>query len=58
MTEKISSSWYYDIKEMYNIEIAHKNKSLFLFHINACPFKVGLSPSKKNFILLASLKDL
>ena len=35
--EKISSSKYYDIEEMRNIEISHKNKSLSLFHINACP---------------------
>ena len=34
--EKISSSKYYDIDEMHNIEIPHKNKSLSLFHINAC----------------------
>ena len=35
-SEKISSSKYYDIEEMHNIEIPHKNKSLSLFHINAC----------------------
>ena len=34
--EKITSSKYYDIDEMHNIEIPHKNKSLSLFHINAC----------------------
>ena len=34
--EKIASSKYYDIDEMHNIEIPHKNKSLSLFHINAC----------------------
>ena len=34
--EKISSSKYYDIEEVHNIEISHKNKSLSLFHINAC----------------------
>ena len=34
--EKISSSKYYDIEEMHNIEIPHKNKSLSQFHINAC----------------------
>ena len=33
-SEKISSSKYYDIEEMHNIEIPHKNKSLSLFHIN------------------------
>ena len=34
--EKISSSKYHDIDEMHNIKIPHKNKSLSLFHINAC----------------------
>ena len=34
--KKISSSKYYDIEEMHNIEIPHKNKLLSLFHINAC----------------------
>ena len=34
--QKITSSKYYDIDEMYTIEIPHKNKSLSLFHINAC----------------------
>ena len=34
--EKIYSSKYYDIEEMHNIEISHKNKSVSLFHINAC----------------------
>ena len=34
--EKVCSSKYYDIEEMHNIEIPHKNKSLSLFHINAC----------------------
>ena len=37
--ENISSFKYYDIDEMYNIEIPHKNKCLFLFQINAYPFK-------------------
>ena len=32
----MSSSKYYDIEEMHNIEIPPKNKSLSLFHINAC----------------------
>ena len=36
--ENISSFKYYDIDEMHNIEIPHKNKCLFLFHINAYPF--------------------
>ena len=34
--ENITSSKYYDIDEMHNIEIPHQNKSLSLFHINAC----------------------
>ena len=34
--EKICSSKYYDLEEMGNIEIPHQNKSLSLFHINAC----------------------
>ena len=35
--EKVCSSKYYDIEEMHNIKIPHKNKSLSLFYINACP---------------------
>ena len=34
--EKISSSKYHDNEEMHNIEMPHNNKSLSLFHINAC----------------------
>ena len=34
--EKISSSKYYDMEEMHNIEIPHKNIPPSLFHINAC----------------------
>ena len=37
--EKISSSKYYHIEEMHNIEIPHNNKSLSLFHIN--PFSLN-----------------
>ena len=33
--EKISSSKYYDINEMHDNKMPHKNKSLSLFHINA-----------------------
>ena len=33
--EKVCLSKYYDIEEMCNIEIPHKNTSS-LFHINAC----------------------
>ena len=34
--EKVASSKYYDIDEMHNIEIPHKNKPLSLFHRNSC----------------------
>ena len=34
--DKKKKKKYYDIEEMYNIEIPHKNKSLSLFNINAC----------------------
>ena len=34
--ENISLSKYYDIDEMRNIKISHKNKLLSLFNINAC----------------------
>ena len=37
--EEICSSKYYDIQEMRNIKIPHKNKSLSLFYINACSLK-------------------
>ena len=32
----MSSSKYYDIDEMHNIEKPPKNRMLFLFHINTC----------------------
>ena len=32
----MSSTKYYDIEEMHNIEIPHNNKSLSPSHINAC----------------------
>ena len=58
--EKISSSKYYDIEEMHNIEISHNNKSLSLFHINACSLNKNfddlqhlLSCTKKNFDIIA-----
>ena len=35
--EKVCSSKYFDIEEMCTIKIPHKNKSLSLFHVNACP---------------------
>ena len=53
--EKIASSKYYDIDEMHNIGIPHKNKPLSLFHVNACPLNKNfddlrnlLSCTKKN----------
>ena len=58
--EKITSSKYYDIDEMHNIEIPHKNKLLSLFHINACSLNKKfdglqhlLSCTKKNFDIIA-----
>ena len=58
--EKISSSKYYDIKEMHNIEIPHNNKLLSLFHISACSVIKNfddlqhlLSCTKKNFDIIA-----
>ena len=33
--ERTASSTYHDIDEMHNFKIPHKNKSLFLFYINA-----------------------
>ena len=58
--EKIASSKYYDIDEMHNIEIPHKNKSLSLFHINACSLNKNfddlqhlLSCTQKNFDIIA-----
>ena len=58
--EKIASSKYYDIDEMHNIEIPHKNKSLSLFHINACSLNKSfddlqhlLSSTKKFFGIIA-----
>ena len=58
--EKTCSSKYYDIEAMRNIEISHKNKSLSLFHINACSLKKKfddlqhlLSCAKANFDIIA-----
>ena len=58
--EKIASSKYYDIDEMHNIEIPHKNKSLSLFHINACSLNKNfddlqhlLSCTKTKFDIIA-----
>ena len=58
--EKISSSKYYDIEEMHNIEIPQKNKSFSLFHINACSLNKNfddlqhlLSCTKTKFDIIA-----
>ena len=58
--EKIASSKYYDIDEMRNIEIPHKNKSLSLFHLNACSLNKNfddlqhlLSCKRKTFDIIA-----
>ena len=58
--EKISSSKYYDIEEIHNIEIPHDNKSLSLFHINACSLNKNFddlqhlfSCTEKNFDIIA-----
>ena len=54
--ENISSSKYYDIDQMHNVRISSKNKSLSLFHINACSlnkkivdFQSGLCCTKTSF---------
>ena len=56
VTPQISSSKYYDIDEIHNVEIPNKNKSLSLFHINACSYNRNfddhqhlLSWAKNNF---------
>ena len=60
MTLKIASSKYYDIDEMHNIKIPHKNKFLSLFHINACSLYKNfddlqhlLSCTQNNFDIIA-----
>ena len=57
--EKVCSSKYYDIEEVANIEIPHKNKSLSLSHLNACSLNKRfddlqhlLSCTKKNFDII------
>ena len=57
---KMCSFKYYDIEEMGNIEISHKNKSLSLIHINACSLNKNfddlqhlLSCTKRNFDIIA-----
>ena len=59
--EKISSSKYYDIEEMHNIEIPQKNYSNYsFFHINACSLNKNfddlqhlLSCAKTKFDIIA-----
>ena len=53
--EKISTSKYYDIDEMHNLKIPHKNKSLSLFHINACSLNKNFDDLKH---LLSSTKTV
>ena len=60
LTLKIAFSKYYDMDEMHNIEIHHKNKSLSLFHISACSLNKNfdhlqhlLSCTQKNFDKIA-----
>ena len=54
----ISSSKYYDMEEMHNIEIPHKNKSLSLFNTNRCSLNKNdlqhlLSCTKTKFDIIA-----
>ena len=58
--KKITSCKYYDIDEMHNIELPHKNKSLSLFHINTCSLNKNfddlqylLSCTKKKIDIIA-----
>ena len=58
--EKLSSSKYYDIEEIDNIQIPHKNKSLSLFNITACSLNKNfanlqhlLSCTKTKFDIIA-----
>ena len=58
--ENICSSRYYDIEEMHNNQIPHKNKSFSLFHINACSLNKNfddlqylLNCTKKSFDIIA-----
>ena len=37
--EKICLSKYCNIDKIHNLEIPYKNKSLYLFHMNACSCK-------------------
>ena len=57
--EKVCSSKYYDIEEMHNIKILHKNKLLSLLDINACSLNKSfddlqnlLNCTKNNFEII------
>ena len=61
--EIIYSSKYYDIDKMHNIEIPNRNKSLFLFDINACSLNKNfddlqhiLNFTKNNFEIKAIIE--
>ena len=54
-SEKIASSKYYDIDEMHNIEIPHKNKPLSLFHIKPCSLSKKSDDLKLSWVALTKL---
>ena len=58
--EKVCSPKYFDIEKMHSIQTPHKNKSLSLFHINACYLNKNfddlqhlLNCTKKSFDIIA-----
>ena len=58
--EKVCLSKSYDIEEMHNIQIPHKNESISLFHINTCSLNKNfddlqhlLNCTKKSFDIIA-----
>ena len=54
--EKISSSKYYDVEEMHNIEMPCKNKSLSLFHINACSLNKFDTKTKFDIVAISETR--
>ena len=61
--ENISYSKYYDNDKMHNIETPNKNKSLSLFHVNACSLNKNfddlqhlLSCTKNNFDMIGVIE--
>ena len=46
--ENVVQSKYYDIDELQNMKIPNKDKSLTLFHINACSLSAELMPGPQN----------